>query len=70
MPQVNKKGFSPAKKGVNTGLAGIVAGESTITTVGTGKGLNHRGYNMNDMVKHAKVFEEVVYLLLIGELPL
>jgi 2-methylcitrate synthase len=25
---------------------------------------------MNDIVKHAKVFEELVYLLLIGELPL
>ena len=56
--------------GINTGLYGIVAGESEITTVGKGTGLNHRGYNINDFVKYNECFEELVYLLLVGELPI
>jgi len=31
------------------GLAGVVAGESSICTVGLGNGLNYRGYNINDL---------------------
>ena len=50
------------------GLAGIVAGESSISTVGLGMGLNYRGYNIKDLAKNC-IFEEVVHLLLIGHLP-
>ena len=50
------------------GLDGIIAGESKISTVGLGFGLNYRGYNIEDLARYAS-FEEVAYLLLIGELP-
>lgn len=51
------------------GLAGIVAGQSAICTVGQeGKGLNYRGYSIDDLAAHAS-FEEVAYLLIYGELP-
>lgn len=51
------------------GLAGVVAGESAICTVGlAGKGLNYRGYSISDLAEHAS-FEEVAYLLLYGKLP-
>jgi len=51
------------------GLAGIVAGDSAICTVGKeGVGLNYRGYSINDLAKDA-CFEEVAYLLLYGKLP-
>jgi 2-methylcitrate synthase len=51
------------------GLAGIVAGESAIATVGKeGVGLNYRGYSIEDLAEHA-TFEEVAYLLIYGQLP-
>lgn len=51
------------------GLAGVVAGESAIATVGlAGKGLNYRGYSIDDLAEHAS-FEEVAYLLLYDALP-
>lgn len=51
------------------GLAGIVAGQSAIATVGQeGKGLNYRGYSIDDLAAHA-TFEEVAYLLMYGQLP-
>ena len=51
------------------GLAGVVAGESAIATVGlAGKGLNYRGYSIDDLAEYAN-FEEVAYLLLYGQLP-
>src|SRR5690242_1997396 len=51
------------------GLAGVVAGESAICTVGLeGKGLNYRGYSIDDLAKYA-TFEEVAYLLHYGQLP-
>lgn len=51
------------------GLAGVVAGESAIATVGLGgKGLNYRGYSIDDLAAHA-TFEEVAYLLIYGQLP-
>lgn len=50
------------------GLDGIIAGESAISTVGIGMGLNYRGYNIYDLAKHC-IFEEVVHLLLFGKLP-
>ncbi len=57
---------NPAKTG---GLAGIVAGETAIATVGKeGVGLTYRGYTIEDLAEHA-TFEEVAYLLLYGKLP-
>lgn len=51
------------------GLAGVVAGKTSICTVGKeGRGLNYRGYSIYDLAEHA-CFEEVAYLLLRGELP-
>lgn len=51
------------------GLAGIVAGETTISTVGKeGKGLTYRGFAIEDLAEHAS-FEEVAHLLHYGKLP-
>ena len=51
------------------GLAGVVAGETAIATVGKeGKGLNYRGYSIHDLAEKA-TFEEVAFLLLFGHLP-
>src|SRR5580704_17513900 len=51
------------------GLAGVVAGQSAIATVGlAGKGLNYRGYSISDLAEHAG-FEEVAYLLHFDKLP-
>ncbi|MGC1182356.1 bifunctional 2-methylcitrate synthase/citrate synthase [Legionella sp.] len=51
------------------GLAGVIAGESAIATVGLeGRGLNYRGYSIDDLAEYAS-FEEVAYLLLYGKLP-
>ena len=51
------------------GLAGVVAGETAIATVGKeGSGLNYRGYSIFDLAENAS-FEEVAHLLLRGELP-
>jgi len=53
----------------NGGLAGIVAGETSISTVGKeGMGLTYRGYSIGDLAASA-TFEEVAYLLLYGHLP-
>ena len=47
----------------------MVAGETSISTVGKeGKGLTYRGYSIHDMAEQAS-FEEVAYLLLYGHLP-
>src|ERR1700704_4642931 len=51
------------------GLAGIVAGETAISTVGKeGVGLTYRGYSINDLAERAS-FEEVAHLLIYGSLP-
>ena len=51
------------------GLAGVVAGQTAIATVGkAGKGLTYRGYNIEDLAEQAS-FEEVSYLLIYGSLP-
>lgn len=51
------------------GLAGIIAGQTAIATVGKeGKGLNYRGYSIYDLAEHA-TFEETAYLLIYGTLP-
>ncbi|WP_121627293.1 citrate/2-methylcitrate synthase [Poseidonibacter antarcticus] len=51
-----------------SGLAGVSAGTSAICTCGLGNGLNYRGYDIADLALKAD-FEEVAYLLLVGELP-
>lgn len=51
------------------GLAGVVAGETAISTVGKeGVGLTYRGYSIDELAEHS-TFEEVAYLLFEGELP-
>lgn len=51
------------------GLAGIVAGETSISTVGKEDlGLTYRGYTIGDLAAQA-TFEEVAFLLLYGHLP-
>src|SRR5882762_2836449 len=51
------------------GLAGVVAGETAICTVGKeGMGLTYRGYSIQDLAEKA-TFEEVAFLLLYGHLP-
>ena len=51
------------------GLAGVVAGQTAICTVGKeGHGLTYRGYDIHDLAAHT-LFEEVAYLLVYGRLP-
>jgi 2-methylcitrate synthase len=51
------------------GLAGVVAGQTAISTVGKeGVGLTYRGYSINDLAEKS-TFEEVAFLLLHGRLP-
>lgn len=51
------------------GLAGVVAGQTAISTVGKeGVGLTYRGYSIEDLAAEAE-FEEVAFLLLLGHLP-
>ena len=51
------------------GLAGVVAGQTAISTVGKeGMGLTYRGYSINDLAEKA-TFEEVAFLLLYNQLP-
>src|SRR4051812_45962648 len=67
VPQWDFKTMSADKK--TGGLAGVVAGQTSICTVGKeGMGLTYRGYSINDLAEKA-AFEEVAYLLLYGALP-
>src|SRR5260370_7407386 len=51
------------------GLAGVVAGQTAISTVGKeGIGLTYRGYSIEDLAAKA-TFEEVAFLLLYRHLP-
>jgi 2-methylcitrate synthase len=51
------------------GLAGVVAGQTAICTVGKeGMGLTYRGYSIEDLAEKS-TFEEVAYLLIYGKLP-
>jgi 2-methylcitrate synthase len=51
------------------GLAGIVVGDTAISTVGKeGLDLNYRGYSIHDLAEQA-TFEEVAHLLIHGDLP-
>ncbi|HQZ68662.1 MAG TPA: 2-methylcitrate synthase [Planctomycetaceae bacterium] len=53
----------------NSGLAGVVAGRTAISTVGKeGTGLTYRGYAIEDLAEHTS-FEDVAWLLLHGDLP-
>lgn len=45
-----------------------MAGDSKISSVGAGIGLNYRGYNIEELAKHS-TFEEVFYLLMFDALP-
>ncbi|HEV2965980.1 MAG TPA: citrate/2-methylcitrate synthase, partial [Chthoniobacterales bacterium] len=57
-----------AKAEYSPGLAGVIAGETSICWVDPNAGLMYRGYDIHDMGDKA-TFEEVAYLLLNGELP-
>lgn len=57
-----------SEQGKSTGLRGVTAGETKISTVGEGHGLAYRGYDVVDLAEQGG-FEEVAYLLLHGELP-
>src|SRR3954471_20248480 len=60
-------GMSADKK--SGGLAGIVAGQTAISTVGKeGVGLTYRGYAIEELAEKS-TFEEVAFLLLYGHLP-
>lgn len=61
MPTESKPNYSP-------GLEGIIAGETSICWVDPNAGLLYRGYDVHELASHAS-FEEVVWLLLHGELP-
>lgn len=51
------------------GLAGVVAGETAISTVGKeGVHLTYRGYDIRNLAA-ASTFEEVAWLLIYGQLP-
>jgi len=51
------------------GLAGLIAGETAISTVGkSGVGLSYRGYLIDDLAQYSS-FEETSYLLIYGHLP-
>lgn len=53
----------------SAGLAGVVAGETAVSTVGKrGAGLTYRGYAIEELAAHA-TYEECAYLLIHGELP-
>lgn len=52
-----------------TGLAGVVVGQTSVSSVGREHSeLHYRGYSVDDLAEHAR-FEEVAYLLLEGRLP-
>lgn len=51
------------------GLEGVIAGKTSICKVDGEKGeLLYRGYSIGELVEHS-TFEEVAYLLLVGDLP-
>lgn len=50
-------------KMTNTGLAGIIAGETRISNVDNGHSLSYRGYDIHELAQQAS-FEEVLQLLI------
>jgi citrate synthase len=64
-----KKAMSPAGTVVDRGLEGVVVGSTELSNVEGIEGrLTYRGYDIHDLAPNAS-FEEVVYLLLFGQLP-
>ncbi len=61
MPSESKPTYSP-------GLAGVIAGETSICWVDPDAGLLYRGYDIHELALHV-TFEDVAWLLLQGELP-
>jgi citrate synthase len=57
---------TPTVETYSPGLEGIIAGETSISTVAGG--LRYRGYPIGELAEKA-TFDEVAYLLLHGELP-
>lgn len=53
---------------MSSGLYGIIAGETQISSVGGDQGLNYRGYNIYELAKYS-TFEEVLFLLIFARLP-
>ena len=54
---------------VSSGLNGVTAGSSGVSTVGkAGVGLTYRGYSITELAAES-TFEEVAYLLIYGKLP-
>jgi len=67
-PDTHSSTQTPKQKKTG-GLAGVIAGETAICTVGAeGDGLHYRGYSIFDLAEQA-TFEEVAFLLLYGQLP-
>lgn len=59
----------PKEKPYSPGLEGVVAGITSISEVNPEKQkLVYRGYEIEELAKHS-TYEEVAYLLLLGELP-
>ena len=59
----------PAEQTYGRGIEGLVAGETAISGIdGSAGRLLYRGYPIQDLVGRAS-FEEVTYLILIGEMP-
>jgi 2-methylcitrate synthase/citrate synthase II len=56
------------KPSYSPGLAGVIAGETSICWVDPDAGLLYRGYDIHELASHIR-FEEVAWLLLHGELP-
>jgi 2-methylcitrate synthase/citrate synthase II len=56
------------KEAYSPGLAGVIAGESSICWVDPDAGLLYRGYDIHELARQSS-FEEVTWLLLYGELP-
>lgn len=52
----------------SAGLAGIVAGETKISSAGGGHDLDYHGYSIYDLAEYSH-FEETAYLLIYGTLP-
>ncbi|XXQ35264.1 Citrate synthase [Plasmodiophora brassicae] len=62
-------GSAAPAKSYSKGLAGVIAGETKVCTVGMGgDGLHYRGYSIEDLCRACE-FEEVAYLLIYGDLP-
>src|SRR5690606_5376221 len=58
-----------AEAAIQSGLRGVVAGTTSLSSVGAGgDNLRYRGYDVEELASQA-IFEETAYLLLYGKLP-